>query len=63
MREDICSIPISELFEPRQGCPICRMERMLEQRLAEQRSVCRQKSRLYRSLGVFAGLFCAVLFC
>ena len=35
MREDICSIPISELFEPRQGCPICRMERMLEQRLAD----------------------------
>lgn len=42
----------------------CRMYRQaLEQRLEEQRSVCRQKSRLYRSLGVFAGLFCAVLFC
>lgn len=35
MREDICSIPINELFEPRDGCPLCRMERMLEQRLAD----------------------------
>lgn len=35
MREDICSIPISELFEPRQGCPICRMDQMLEDRLAD----------------------------
>lgn len=35
MREDICSIPISELFEPKKGCPICRMEKMLEERLAD----------------------------
>ncbi|OUP14030.1 DUF6062 family protein [Anaeromassilibacillus sp. An200] len=35
MREDICSIPISELFEPKKGCPICRMDAMLESRLAE----------------------------
>lgn len=25
MREDICSIPISEIFEPKDGCPFCRM--------------------------------------
>lgn len=35
MKEDICSIPISELFEPKEGCPICRMDKMLEDRLAE----------------------------
>lgn len=35
MREDICSIPISELFEPKKGCPLCRMDRMLEDRLAD----------------------------
>ena len=35
MREDITSIPISEVFEPRDGCPICRMRDMLEKRVAE----------------------------
>ena len=35
MREDICTIPINELFEPKKGCPICRMVDMLEGRLAE----------------------------
>lgn len=35
MREDICSIPINELFEPKKGCPLCRMDEMLEQRLAD----------------------------
>ena len=35
MKEDICSIPISELFEPKEGCPLCRMDKMLEDRLAE----------------------------
>lgn len=30
MREDICSIPISEIFEPKDGCPFCRMRDMLE---------------------------------
>ena len=34
MREDICTIPISEVFEPRDGCPICRMRDMLEDRMA-----------------------------
>lgn len=35
MKEDICSIPINELFEPKSGCPLCRMDKMLEDRLAE----------------------------
>lgn len=35
MREDITSIPISEVFEPRDGCPICRMRDMLEARVVE----------------------------
>jgi len=34
MREDICTIPISEVFEPRDSCPICRMRDMLEDRMA-----------------------------
>ena len=35
MREDICSIPINDVFGPRDGCPICRMRDMLETRIAE----------------------------
>ncbi len=35
MREDITSIPVSEVFEPRDGCPICRMRDLLEKRVAE----------------------------
>jgi hypothetical protein len=35
MREDITSIPVSEVFEPKEGCPICRMRNLLEQRVAE----------------------------
>ena len=35
MREDICSIPISEIFEPKDGCPFCRMRDMLEDLRAE----------------------------
>jgi len=34
LREDICSIPINDVFEPRDGCPICKMRDMLEDRLA-----------------------------
>ena len=32
MRDDITSIPISEVFEPRDGCPVCRLRNMLEER-------------------------------
>lgn len=32
MRESILTIPISEVFEPKCGCPICRMRDMLENR-------------------------------
>lgn len=35
MREDICSIPINDVFGPKDGCPFCRMRDMLEQRSAE----------------------------
>ena len=35
MREDITSIPVSEVFEPKDGCPICCMRNLLEQRVAE----------------------------
>lgn len=31
MRDSILTIPISEILEPREGCPICRMRDMLEQ--------------------------------
>ncbi len=35
MRESILTIPISEILEPREGCPVCRMRNMLEQRTVE----------------------------
>lgn len=35
MRESILTIPISEVLEPKCGCPICRMRDMLEQRTVE----------------------------
>ena len=31
MKENICTIPINDLFVPKNGCPICRMEEMLEE--------------------------------
>jgi len=34
MREDICTIPINDVFAPKIGCPICRMRDMLEDRMA-----------------------------
>jgi hypothetical protein len=30
MKENITTIPINDLFKPKDGCPICRMEEMLE---------------------------------
>lgn len=35
MKDSIYTIPISEVFEPKCGCPICRMRNMLEQRCIE----------------------------
>lgn len=35
MRADITSIPVSDVFEPRDGCPICRLRDLLEKRVAE----------------------------
>lgn len=34
MREDICSIPVNDVFTPKDGCPFCRMRDMLEDRMA-----------------------------
>ena len=33
MRDDICTIPVSEVFEVSDGCPICRMKHTVEQHL------------------------------
>ena len=30
MQENICSIPVNDVFMPRDGCPMCRMRDMLE---------------------------------
>ncbi len=35
MREDICTIPISEAFEENDGCPICRMYETVEKRILD----------------------------
>ena len=35
MKQNLCTIPLSEVLEPKRGCPFCRMERMLEERLLE----------------------------
>ena len=35
MKEDICSIPVSEVFEPKDGCPICRMVATVEDHLVD----------------------------
>ena len=35
MRESLLTIPISEIFEPKSGCPVCRMRDMLEGRTVE----------------------------
>lgn len=35
MRESLLTIPINEIFEPKCGCPICRMRNMLEFRTVD----------------------------
>ena len=35
LQENICSIPINDVFLPKCGCPMCRMRDMLEERKAE----------------------------
>ncbi len=35
MQENICSIPINDVFMPKDRCPMCRMRDMLEERKAE----------------------------
>ena len=35
MRDDICTIPVSEVFEPKDGCPLCRMHDTVEKRITD----------------------------
>lgn len=35
MRDDICTIPVSEVFEEQDGCPICRMRDTIEERILD----------------------------
>ena len=35
MKETICTIPVNDVFGPREGCPVCRMHDMLEQKYVE----------------------------
>lgn len=35
MRDDICTIPVSEVFEVNDGCPICRMRDTIEERIID----------------------------
>lgn len=35
MRDDICTIPVSEVFEEQDGCPICRMRHIAEERILD----------------------------
>ena len=35
MRDDICTIPVSEVFEHNDGCPICRMRDTIEERMTD----------------------------
>ena len=35
MRQDICTIPVSDVFEVDDGCPICRMRETVEKRIVE----------------------------
>lgn len=35
MRDDICTIPVSEVFEQNDGCPICRMYATVEERILD----------------------------
>lgn len=35
MREDICTIPISEVFEKNDGCPLCRLHNTINERIVD----------------------------
>lgn len=35
MREDICTIPVKDVFDIQDGCPLCRMRDTIEQRMLE----------------------------
>lgn len=35
MRENLCSIPVNEVFEVKDGCPICRLYQTVEERMVD----------------------------
>lgn len=35
MRETLCTIPINDILRERDGCPVCRMRKIVEQRMIE----------------------------
>ena len=35
MKENICTIPVNEVFEKNDGCPICRMRDLIEAKYNE----------------------------
>lgn len=35
MRESLLTIPVNEVFEPREGCPVCRMRNTVEEHICE----------------------------
>ena len=35
MREDITSIPVTDIFDEHDGCPVCRMRDLLETRVTD----------------------------
>ena len=35
MKESIYTIPLTEVFEPKDGCPICRLRDILEKRMVD----------------------------
>ena len=54
MRYDITNIPIAEVFEEGDGCPICRLRNTLENRAVE--SICTPPRKVISSLFPFSSL-------
>ena len=53
MRQDICTIPISEVFEVNDGCPICRMRETVEKRIIE---LCDERGIAINALANISGV-------
>ena len=50
MRDSIYTIPVSEVFEPMDGCPICRMRNTIEEKNKES------TTKSMEFLGLFSGI-------